>query len=1746
MAEREAHLQIDIAAAGAVASARLIQDALQAIALQAEKTQEKLDALAKAKAPVFRAPPASAPSAPRSAPTTAAPPRNIPANPQIGRLKSEVDGLNATLSKMAAPKISVGGISREVTSVAREIDKLAAKDLSRLGDNGAAAIKKIQDRVGQLNQQIAEVGKESIRASNLKAENFIGPRTSSQARSAERLRESEAARRPDTSPMFVGPVLPQTSQTQNAALQQEQAKRLAATSEGNLRNVQAAYQNLGRTLAGIKAPDLNTRALQREIGAVGRDLEKLSKADLSRIADGGISAVAKLQNRVGRLAGDIDKLRDAARKANELSANLKAENFIGPRTVSQASSSSRKADRERQSMTPAASSASFVGPMPETRYQAAQRVDRDKEASYDAGAAIKKMAQNLSPKVNIDTGGAIKQVEGLRNAFAKVGDAAMSMQGVIAGAGVMVLGRDIARTGMAFESLQKGLETATGSSAQAKIEMERLRTESNRLGIDILHTGREYVNFSAAIQGSNVNMDKAKDTFFAVAQAMALLGRSPEGAARAFKALEQFASKGQIMSEELKGQLAEQLPGAFNITAKALGMTAEELGRAMEEGRVSAQSFFDVFGDAVKGKFPVEGQIESASASFARFNNALLEIKNTIANGGFLKALADGADEMAKFMRSDVGKEMAKDLGGALKSAIDSLIGTFKFLVENVETVKTVLGTLIALRVATWAFEFGKAVAELGVQFFLLSKYLIGHPLLGLAAVALSGAAALYALSKSTVSAEKAQQKHNDALRQLKDLQSKIKTTPSDDKDRINNLKAEIGLIRDAAREEKQRLDDNIKKLKEVQKIREAMSATGLGAEFGGMAPGSAQDDEDLKRQQRERQMAQQREMMARRAMLTSQTGFTGGFTGAGTGATAPGVVATAQAETLAKATAEIEKQIAAQEKLFQAFEMNAGAAAELKSQMEMAAQIKRDFEGKVSAEGFQQIVDLMDRLAEAKDKVAAGPIIQELNTSILDLYKLADAHGKGVDAANAERVAQEARNRVVEAGIGISSQAAQAIFTLSDAQREAALTAEMAQRTAELQRTASVATATTSALINTSGNKRIETVAQIQEAANLGVDPTDKRPTKENAIRQAPILEAGKTAVVESREGLKQEVFNVDLEVKAMEKIAALERGRTVEKARQAGEERALLQLQKGVGGSVGLGNVSRKDLDADQKKFVEAQGRIAAAQFRIQQGNRTGTTRTPVDHFGEKLRELQESIAGQQQLAAAYGKGTEAVEQQTRAQEIMNQVHGLSEKLTKQQKAKLEELIGTLYDAKTAAAFEGAKMDLKNEIDQIQKMAEAEYQSAEAANAEAVAQEARQKAIELGIVSDRNAVRALEELIGARQRAQQAGVVNSEIRDNRSEIQALEDEAAALKKVGDERFRAMAESETRRKLKDQGIPENTPRFQEAISTAGDVAVKDFTQSQEQSIESGRRQITSIGQQTEALGLLGEAYVRRQAELQMEAQLIEETGTATGDLAQQQIQLAGDIAVATDRMNRQNDALRQLADSGLTFNEQMRSISADGLGHMEDALVDIITGTKSVKEAFADMAKSIAADLARMAIRQAITIPLAMGLNSMFGGMGAAAAAPVFGGFASAASVGNINWLPTAHTGGVMGQDSLRMAPVDPAVFTGAPRFHSGKMPTAMPSTMPKLGGGEMAAILKKDEGVFTPGQMAALGPAGGSQTVVVSPTINVTQPQGATEQQGASFGKAIGREITAMVDERIQRAFRPGGVRNQSGMGY
>lgn len=557
-------------------------------------------------------------------------------------------------------------------------------------------------------------------------------------------------------------------------------------------------------------------------------------------------------------------------------------------------------------------------------------------------------------------------------------------------------------------------------------------------------------------------------------------------------------------------------------------------------------------------------------------------------------------------------------------------------------------------------------------------------------------------------------------------------------------------------------------------------------------------------------------------------------------------------------------------------------------------------------------------------------------------------------------------------------------------------------------------------------------------------------------------------------------------------------------------------------------------RDIANRDKPKVATPDRSTLLQAQKTKGKKGGGGRSVESQFQEQKDELDAQIAAEQEITAAYGQGADAVEKQRRELEILRKVQKLKFEFNPKQVAELEQRIRALADATDQTAFKGSGAAIDEETQKIQRLTAARKESGDALSRQEAEEQARSEAASKGILHVAGAV----ETLTAKYMEQNT------VRDEASNVEAsgnFDKEVESINRImeamdleGIARTRRIAELQEEARMIQENINLNTESARARIEAAGAAAVADMSMQGKGDLKNLERQIDLTKQHSEAMRLYGEERIRANAEDEKRNELLARGADMTDANTEAIIRMAGESAVLTDRLQQQNDALDQLANSGLSLNQQMRSISADGLGHMEDALVDIITGTKSVREAFADMAKSIAADLARMAVRQAITIPLAMAMNSMFMG-------PAMGAGAMAGGMGMATGMPMPlyHTGGIVGSGSPQARIVSPEVFDAAPRFHSGT-----PSKLPALMTNETPAILKKDEGVFTPAQMASLGPAGGNQTVVVSPTINVTQPQGATQEQGQSFGKGIARELQGMIDDRIGRAFRPGGIRNQTGM--
>lgn len=187
---------------------------------------------------------------------------------------------------------------------------------------------------------------------------------------------------------------------------------------------------------------------------------------------------------------------------------------------------------------------------------------------------------------------------------------------------------------VAADKLEASLKFGGGAAVSAEIEY--LIATSRELGINFSSVSEQYGRLAASARGTALAGQQTREIFEAVSQATTVMGLRAEEAEGAFRAIVQIMSKGQVQAEELRGQLGERLPGAFQISARAMGVTTAELSKLLETGQVLSTDFLPKF--AAQLKKELAGSVPEASRS-AQSEINRLSTEWTL----FKRNLADGA-----------------------------------------------------------------------------------------------------------------------------------------------------------------------------------------------------------------------------------------------------------------------------------------------------------------------------------------------------------------------------------------------------------------------------------------------------------------------------------------------------------------------------------------------------------------------------------------------------------------------------------------------------------------------------------------------------------------------------------------------------------------------------------------------------------------------------------------------------------------------------------------------------------------------------------------------------------------------------------------------------------------------------------------------------------------------------------------------------------------------------------------------
>ena len=376
------------------------------------------------------------------------------------------------------------------------------------------------------------------------------------------------------------------------------------------------------TISGSKNPELTQRLqLPDEFKLSKRGDAELAKLN-ARIKEQniGLEEAKRLRDLVYKrftlnAAGQIKKAENAQAALNNAintgTNNLKAQE----RAYESINTQVRQIDAtERRRALNAQASLDAIDKR--NRAQAASK-RRFKGISTGVGAGL--ATANL-PGQNIFQAGLAGSALGGKAGFI----AGATTGGVIAlSAAFLKFANGAARAEAELQKLEIALGAVAGSETQAALKgIERAVDDFN---IPIQDATRNFTQLTAAGAANGNSVDELETLYRGLAAATKATGGDAEDLNGVLRAATQVLSKGKVQAEELRGQIGDRLPGAFQLFAEATGRSTAELDKALEKGEVSAKEFVDKFGQFILEKYePAAKKIgDSPAEAGARLKRAL-------------------------------------------------------------------------------------------------------------------------------------------------------------------------------------------------------------------------------------------------------------------------------------------------------------------------------------------------------------------------------------------------------------------------------------------------------------------------------------------------------------------------------------------------------------------------------------------------------------------------------------------------------------------------------------------------------------------------------------------------------------------------------------------------------------------------------------------------------------------------------------------------------------------------------------------------------------------------------------------------------------------------------------------------------------------------------------------------------------------------------------------------------------------
>jgi tape measure domain-containing protein len=252
-----------------------------------------------------------------------------------------------------------------------------------------------------------------------------------------------------------------------------------------------------------------------------------------------------------------------------------------------------------------------------------------------------------------------------------------------------------------------------------------------------------FTKLYASMAPAGFSGDEIRDLFTGITKAAATFGMSADKVDRVNYAFAQMASKGQVMSEELKGQLGDVLPGAMALFAEAAGFEGpkaiQDFSAALEDGAYKGEAMVALlknvtvvmnkeFGPGAEGAaLTFQGVMNRMQNSMTLFYEAFEPVAVGFLNT-VVAPMTNGIKQLTDGLNAFFTGTAAKTAGGfAIAQELERLRPAFDGISQNIGALIDQFGQFARI-----AFDVSKVLLQIAgnpIVGYLARLYAIALPI---------------------------------------------------------------------------------------------------------------------------------------------------------------------------------------------------------------------------------------------------------------------------------------------------------------------------------------------------------------------------------------------------------------------------------------------------------------------------------------------------------------------------------------------------------------------------------------------------------------------------------------------------------------------------------------------------------------------------------------------------------------------------------------------------------------------------------------------------------------------------------------------------------------------------------------------------------------------------------------------------------------------------------------------------------